>query len=218
VSAAVSGETVPVLVGDEDPDFRVFVRASITNYSSNKDLLDLRPDPGMSLAPQSSWASGKKGERRELESSRGGQKRRPLRDVTTSQSVKQRREPTGLRGVGIELGADVEGVGVLESGVETTGLVAGGGGAGGGVWGGGMDVDVDVNAWGGGLVADPGALGGGGGAPAATEHALTTWTRDSPFAPVTGVKVKVHVSVTGPAALQFTSEGFQKMVMPRTSE
>lgn len=42
----------------------------------------------------------------------------------------------------------------------------------------------------------------GGGEPAVTVHALTTWIRDSPFAPVTGVNVRVHVSVTGPASLQ----------------
>ncbi len=70
------------------------------------------------------------------------------------------------------------------------------------VWGG----SVDVDAGGGELGVEP----GGGGAPAVTVHDLTTWTRDSPFPPVTGVNVMVHVSVTGPASLQSRarSEGF----------
>ena len=68
MSGAVSGETVPVLAGDEDSDFRALVRAPVTNYSSSKDLPDLRPDSGMSPAPWSSWGPGKmKGERMELE-------------------------------------------------------------------------------------------------------------------------------------------------------
>ena len=92
-------------------------------------------------------------------------------------------------------------------------VAAGGGGA--DDWGGGTDVDAGGGGGGG---ADPGLLGGGGGAPAVSVHALTTWTRGSPFDPVTGVNVKVHVSVTSPPALQFTSEGSQNMVMPRTSE
>ena len=108
-----------------------------------------------------------------------------------------------MTGGGLELGAGVE--------VDVSVVAAGGGGA--DDWGGGMDVDA-----GGGGGADPGLLGGGGGAPAVSVHALTTWTRGSPFDPVTGVNVKVHVSVTSPPALQFTSEGSQNMVMPRTSE
>jgi len=51
-------------------------------------------------------------------------------------------------------------------------------------------------------VADPVSLElEGGGVPADTVHSLTTWTRDSPFCPVTGVNVRVHVSVTGPASV-----------------
>lgn len=52
-------------------------------------------------------------------------------------------------------------------------------------------------------VADPVSLElEGGGRPADTVHALTTWMRFSPFGPMTGVNVRVHVSVTGPASLQ----------------
>lgn len=51
-------------------------------------------------------------------------------------------------------------------------------------------------------VADPVSLElEGGGRPADTVHALTTWTRDSPCGPITGVNVRVHVSVTGPASV-----------------
>jgi len=46
-------------------------------------------------------------------------------------------------------------------------------------------------------------LAGGGGAfepepPPFTVHCRTTWTKCSPFGPVTGVNVTLHVSVTGP--------------------
>jgi len=39
-------------------------------------------------------------------------------------------------------------------------------------------------------------------APGAKLHCRTTFTRGSPFDPVIGVNVMVHVSVTGPASLQ----------------
>jgi len=82
---------------------------------------------------------------------------------------------------------------MLESGIEERtglrGVVAGGGG-----------VDVEVTA-GGKLVVDSGSLEDGGGAPSVTLHDFTIWTRGSPFGPVTGVNVKVHVSVTGPASV-----------------
>jgi hypothetical protein len=38
--------------------------------------------------------------------------------------------------------------------------------------------------------------------PATTVHCRTTCTRGSPFFPVTGLNVTVHVSVTGPEGLQ----------------
>lgn len=63
------------------------------------------------------------------------------------------------------------------------------------VWGGGVDVDCGGDEL---VVVDP---EGGGGAPAVMVHDLTNWTRGSPFAPVTGVNVRVHVSVTGPASV-----------------
>jgi hypothetical protein len=51
-------------------------------------------------------------------------------------------------------------------------------------------------------VADPVSLElEGGGRPAETVHNLTTWMRDSPCGPITGVNVRVHVSVTGPASV-----------------
>jgi len=68
----------------------------------------------------------------------------------------------------------------------------------------GAGIRVELTAGGGGVkaggAADPESLDGGV-APAATVHALTTWMRDSPFTPVTGVNVRVHVSVTGPASV-----------------
>ncbi len=39
-------------------------------------------------------------------------------------------------------------------------------------------------------------------APATMVHCRTTCTRGSPLFPVTGVKVRVHVSVAGPEELQ----------------
>jgi len=50
-----------------------------------------------------------------------------------------------------------------------------------------LDVDVVVEV-----------LGGWVPAPGTCVHCRTTSTRGSPFGPVTGVKVNVHVSVTGP--------------------
>jgi hypothetical protein len=38
--------------------------------------------------------------------------------------------------------------------------------------------------------------------PGVTVHCRTTCTRDSPFGPVIGVNVTVHVSVAGPEGLQ----------------
>jgi hypothetical protein len=64
----------------------------------------------------------------------------------------------------------------------------------------GAGIRVELTAGGG--AAGPESLElDGGGAPAVTVHALTTWMRDSPFTPVTGVNVRAHVSVTGPASL-----------------
>jgi hypothetical protein len=86
---------------------------------------------------------------------------------------KQCREPTGFRdGGGVE---EVVKVVVLELG--------------GGVEDGGVAEPVSLELE-------------EGGVPADTVHCLTTWMRDSPFRPVTGVNVRVHVSVTGPASLR----------------
>jgi hypothetical protein len=41
----------------------------------------------------------------------------------------------------------------------------------------------------------------GGWAPGTTVHCRTTCTRGSPFDPVTGVNVTVHVSVAGPESV-----------------
>lgn len=84
--------------------------------------------------------------------------------------------------------------------------------------GGGVEVDVlvvVVPESGGGVedggVADPVSLElEGGGRPADTVHALTTRMRFSPFDPVTGVNVRVHVSVTGPASLRSYVREFSK--------
>jgi len=54
--------------------------------------------------------------------------------------------------------------------------------------------DVDVEA----KLADAVSELLGGWEPGTTVHCRTTCTRGSPFDPVTGVNVMVHVSVTGP--------------------
>jgi hypothetical protein len=88
---------------------------------------------------------------------------------------------------------DVARGGVLESGVK---LLAWEGKR--NVWGGGVDIDGS----GGKLVTDRRSLRGGGGTAAVVVHAFTTWTIGSPYGPVAGVKVMLHVSVIGPASLQ----------------
>jgi hypothetical protein len=87
---------------------------------------------------------------------------------------------------------DVARGGVLESGVK---LLAWEGKR--NVWGGGVDIDGS----GGKLVTDRRSLRGGGGTAAVVVHAFTTWTIGSPYGPVAGVKVMLHVSVIGPASV-----------------
>jgi len=67
-----------------------------------------------------------------------------------------------------------------------------------------VDVEVVVDASGDKLEVntDDELLGDWEAAPGVTVHCRTTCTRGSPFDPVTGVNVSVHVWVTGPALLQ----------------
>jgi hypothetical protein len=67
-----------------------------------------------------------------------------------------------------------------------------------------VDVEVVVDASGDKLEVntDEELLGDWEAVPGVTVHCRTTCTRGSPFDPVTGVNVIVHVWVTGPALLQ----------------